>query len=311
MKALPRNGYALICLERRDELDDGPQSRLPGRGSVESVKTDSGTAFSPRSVHADKLAEFIDFVLADRAAFSAAGKWRDFFRRRLGPRYDGRVIVEIGCSDGALLGRVATRWPNTGFVGVDWQCKAIYYAARRMSQGSLDNVALLRGCAQDVARMFAPGEVHEFWVFHPEPNGGLFTSPFLLDLLPVLNNQEEGKQGSLLALKTDHPGYYQYARALFGLPEPPWFSAVRAGAQQTGPRLRRARLASPEALPRPEPALIRGYEVLLASDDFWNDPVAQGHAAQRLFGGETTTYEASFVARRYPIYYLGLKLRPR
>jgi hypothetical protein len=75
--------------------------------------------------------------------------------------------------------------------------------------------------------------------------------------------------------------------------------------------LRRAQLAPPEALPRPEPALTRGYEVVLASDDFWNDSVAQGHAAQRLFGGESTTYEAGFVARRFPIYYLGLTPRQR
>ncbi len=164
-------------------------------------------AAAPRSIYAAKLGEYPDVASADDAAFARRGRWGDFFRGRIGSSYDGRIVLEIGCSDAALLARVAAKGPHTGFVGVDWKCKALYDGAARVANTGLRNVALLRGRGQDVRRMFADAEVDEIWVFHPDPcdrdvelKNRLIAEPFLVGAPAGL------RDGATLAVKTANSG---------------------------------------------------------------------------------------------------------
>jgi tRNA G46 methylase TrmB len=290
-----------------DQPMDAPEFKL-GRGTEGAAPT---VVRRPRSVYADRLHEFAGVAFADEAAFGHRGHWRDFFRRRIGAGFDGRVIFEVGCFDADYLTRVAAKYPRTGFVGLDWKCKALHAGAQRVTELGLGNVALLRGRGQDVRRIFADGEVDEVWVFHPDPfaesdelKNRLIAEPFLVDVHAVLRGG-----GSALVLKTDHPGYYQWALGLFGVPEPDGFhaardpGAVRIGPGTPAPRVRARDLMRAEDLPGRSEAVVSRFGVAARSADFWNDPAVLAHAADRCFAGEVTLFESRFIKKRLPIYY--------
>jgi tRNA (guanine-N7-)-methyltransferase len=204
---------------------------------------------------------------------------------------------------------VATKHPKTAFVGLDWKAKAIYDGARRVLELGLRNVALVRGRGQDVVKLFGEGEVDDVWVFHPDPCAGpaelrnrLIAEPFLVDAHAVLRDV-----GSRLTLKTDHAGYYQWVLALLGLPEPEQFRAAREGSPPPGVRVRD--LIDRDELPRPNHEVLRRFEVMANSANFWNDPAAIAQVAGRPFSGEATLFESRFVKTRRPIYFIDLGKR--
>ena len=275
-----------------------------------------------RSLYADRLSRYAGFAFGDDAVFAQRGRWAAFLRDRIGPTFDGRVILEIGCSDGAFLARLAAKHPTTAFVGLDWKHKALFQGAERVDGLGLRNVVLLRGRGQDLCTMFGPGEVDEILLFHPDPfatpeelPNRLFAEPFLVDAHAVLRDER-----STLTLKTDHPGYYGWALALFGVAEPAHFDVARARAEAepvtasklTGsPRIRAADLLVDADRPARSTAATERFDVMVVSADFWNDSTTLGHAAGRVFAGERTFFEERFLKKRQPIYYVELAKRPR
>ena len=226
-----------------------------------------------RSVFADRLREFREFAFSDGAEFERRGAWPEFFRSRIGSSFDGRVLFEIGCNDGSLLARIATKHSTTALIGIDWKYRALHSAAERVVAAGLRNVALLHGRGQDVGRMFAEGEVDEIWVFHPDPcdkpqelRNRLVADLFLIDVHRVLRDQ-----GSLV-LKTDHPDYYQ------------WTVSISQGMSDR-------------------------FEMSARSPDFWADESVQSRIAGRCFAGESTFFENRYRKKRRPIYFLELRKR--
>jgi tRNA (guanine-N7-)-methyltransferase len=253
-----------------------------------------------RNIFAERLAQFPKLVLSGERVFENHGRWREVFRERIGAAFDNRLIFEVGCSEGDALCEIAAKHPGTAFVGVDWKVKSLYAAASKVAERGLRNVMLLRGRAQDVGRIFAPGELDEVWVFHPEPcdkpkelRNRLIAEPFLVDVHGVLRGT-----GSRLCLKTDHAGYYQWTLALLGLPEPAW-----------GPRVKPRDLVRADDLPPRSNAVLGRFDVALTSADFWNDAGALGHTNRHAFAGVVTPFERRFRAKRLPIYYVELAKR--
>ncbi len=268
---------------------------------------------SPRSIFAARLAQFPDLVLADAAAFERRGRWGASFRRRIGESFGDRIVFEIGCNDAQFLTRIAVKHPHIAFVGVDWKFKAIHDAAARVTELGLKNVALIRGRAQDIARIFGDGEVDEVWVFHPDPcdkpnelKNRLIAEPFMTDVHRVLRDER-----SRLTLKTDHPGYFQWTLSLLGLPEPQSFQRARLSipAAPSASRLRFKDLMPADTLPDASEAVRARFEVLATSADFWNDASATAYVAKRMFVEERTVFEDRFVRKRLPIYFVDLRKR--
>jgi len=245
----------------------------------------------PRSNYAARLGEFTDFVFTEGQAFAWAGRWREYFASRIGAKFDGRVMLELGCSDGEVLTTLAARHPETAFVGLDWKCRPLHAAGARCAALKLNNLALLRARAQDISRIFAPREIDEIWLFHPDPcdsavelKNRLIADQFLIDAHQALGS------GGILALKTDHRGYYE------------WTLARRAGGAAHKIDAAHAS-ASGDAL-RPM------FKITVNSCNFWNDPEAQSKTASRLFAGQMTPFESRFVRKRLPIYYIEMRAMP-
>jgi tRNA G46 methylase TrmB len=251
----------------------------------------------PRSAHADQLRGYPDFVLNDEVAGSRRGLWRDWFAPRIGSTFDQKLIVEVGCSNGTFLADVASAHPATAFVGVDWKCKPLCEAADRVLELKLPNLALVRGRGQEIRHLFGLAEVDEVWLFHPDPcdtalelPNRLMGEPFLTDVHELL------RDAGLLCLKTDHPGYYQWALALFGAGQPAWTSHREA-----------RHVVAAGQLPPVSEGLKRLFGVAMSSADYWGDAGALAHTAKRAFAGRTTPFEERFRRRGLPIYYFEVR----
>jgi tRNA (guanine-N(7)-)-methyltransferase len=228
----------------------------------------------PRSNYSHRLIEYPELIFADEQAYRHRSHWRDWFASRIGRSFDQQLIFEIGCNDAAFLSTIARKHPNTAFIGIDWKVKAVYDAATRVSALELNNIALLRGRAQDIARIFGPNELNELWIFHPDPcdrdverKNRLIAEPFLLDAHRVLRDGN-----SRICLKTDHADYYEWTLNLLDNPE-----------------------------------IRHAFDLTVRSSNFWNDRSALQETAQRLFAHTTTTFEARFVKKKQPIYYAELR----
>jgi len=260
-----------------------------------------------RSIYADRLNDYADFAFGDEQVFARRGDWRALFFERIGRSYGNRIVLEIGCFNAAYLCAIANKHPDCAFIGLDWKAKSVHDGAKRVAESGLKNVALLRGRAQDLRRIFADCEVDEMWLFHPDPcdrdvelKNRLISELFLVDVHAILRNST-----STLSLKTDHPGYFQWVLSLFGLAEPAWFHAPDAKS----PRVRRRDSMTAASLPPPSAAVQRRFDVTMNSTDFWNDPAAIAHTECRHFAGETTLYESRFNKKRQPIYYFEIRKR--
>jgi tRNA G46 methylase TrmB len=265
-----------------------------------------------------RLREFPSFAFGGDDVFRHRGRWNPYFAERIGLSFGGKIILEIGCGDAAFLGAIAAKHPGVGFIGLDWKFKSIHTGAERAAGQDLHNIALLRGRAQDLGRIFAAGEVDEVWVFHPEPcaepeqlKNRLIAKPFLADVHQILRDAS-----SVLAVKTDHAGYYQWVLAMLGEPEPAAFHAARELATgddgrsaATSLRLRARDLMRQADMPQPSDDARARFVVAATSPDFWHDEAALAHAADRCFAGAVTSYEARFVNKRRPIYYIELRKR--
>lgn len=223
-----------------------------------------------------------------------------------------RLIFEVGCHDAGFLCRVAAKHRDVGFVGIDWKAGSLTAGAKTVTAVGLNNVALMRGRAQDLRRVFADAELDEIWIFHPEPcdkpkerANRLVAEPFLLDCSAVL------KPGGRLVLKTDHPGYYQWTLGLLGEREPAWFADVREGRATPGgrPKVRARDLFRSEEIPPRSDAVLARFAVAGNSADFWNDAPTQAAVGGREFAGEMTAYESQFVRKKQPIYFVELERR--
>ena len=273
-----------------------------------------------RSVFADRLREHASFAFGDEAICTQRGRWAELFRDRIGPAFCGRVIFEIGCADGDLICRLAAKHPTTAFIGLDWKAKSIFDAAERVARLGLRNVVLLRGRGQEIRKIFAPGEIDEVLLFHPDPcdtpaerANRLFDVPFLLDAHAALRGA-----ASTLTLKTDHPGYYTWALALLGRDEPAQFKEARdraiadpasAGRLTGEPRVRATQLLSLADRPPASGSVRERFEISVASADLWRDEEAASQIADRVFAIETTFFEKRFLKKKQPIHYLQLKKR--
>lgn len=265
--------------------------------------SDPQRKLSSRSNVAHRLIEFGDLVLSDERAFTRRGQWRPFFDSRIGTNFDGKIIFEIGCANAEFLAHIAQQNPTTAFIGLDWKYKSIFDAGTRANSLGLKNVSLIRGRGHDIARVFAPHELNEVWLFHPDPNdkpkelaNRLINDTFMIDL------HESLQAGSSFCFKTDHAGYYRWILAMLGIAPPKWFFEKIEGS----PRIRKGDLIDTRQLPPKSKAIFDRFKVTHHSVDFWNDPLALKCADTHAFARVATPFEQRFIKKRLPIYYVEL-----
>jgi tRNA (guanine-N7-)-methyltransferase len=92
------------------------------------------------------------------------GSWK-----KLLPRPDSKLIIEIGCHNGNLLRQLASDNPQNLYVGIDITYKRVYVSARKAYEKGLTNVVTLLADARCLPLLFARGEIDDIIIFFPDP----------------------------------------------------------------------------------------------------------------------------------------------
>ncbi len=255
-----------------------------------------------KNPYADKLSEFPNLAFHEEQAQALKSKWSEHFSKK-------KIIFEIGCSNATFLGDIAAANTDAAFVGMDWKFKILYKGAKRSHDLALKNIALIRGKAENMTRIFAAGELDEIWIFFPDPwakksqlKNRLIRDSFFAECSQVL------KPGGRIHIKTDHPGYFQWMLAVLGAPQPvlPDYRAeVPAGEKgmHVKQMLVRKPMAAAELPPKGENAAGL-FSIEKMSIDYWKEfPLAPG---PRIFSNYVTLFEKGFIAQKLPVYYLSL-----
>ncbi len=121
------------------------------------------------------------------------------------------LAVELGCGKGAYALGLAQQFPSKNFVGVDIKGARLWVGSTAALAHELHNVAFLRTKIEQLAQLFAPGEVSEFYIPFPDPRPRdrdakrRLTSPKFLALYRKLLYP-----GGWIHLKTDDATLFAY-----------------------------------------------------------------------------------------------------
>lgn len=135
--------------------------------------------------------------------------WRSEFFRNANP-----ITLELACGYGEYTLWLASRHPETNYVGVDIKGERFYHGLTQAEHQWLTNVWFARIIIQNLEKLFAPWEVDDIWIVHPDPrpkgkdeHRRLTYSRFLDIYHRVLCDD------GLLRLKTDDHDLWDYSIA--------------------------------------------------------------------------------------------------
>lgn len=137
---------------------------------------------------------------------SCKGKWRsDFFKN------DNPICLELACGRGEYSVGLGRLFPDRNYIGIDIKGARLWKGASIALHEGLKNVAFLRTFIHDLDKFFAPDEVDEIWLIHPDPRPRKrdirrrLTNPRFLDIYRRIM-----KADGWVKLKTDSALLYEY-----------------------------------------------------------------------------------------------------
>ncbi len=133
-------------------------------------------------------------------------KIRDFFGN------DKPMVLEIGCGDGHYSRKLAVKYPDRNYIGIDIRGARIWNAATKAERDGLKNVAFIIARAEFIVDMFPTFRFEEIWIPFPDPfpkkrnkNRRLVAPGFLERYRKIIS------PNAIINLKTDDDGLYEYA----------------------------------------------------------------------------------------------------
>lgn len=181
-----------------------------------------------RNPYWTKLQEFRGTVFCDNEGEEFKGSWRQKFPAAKNDTESNspapELHIEIGCNGGHVILEWAKANPNKRYIGIDWKFKPIHRAAEKAHQLGLKNILFLRGHAERLPYLFAPGEIDALALYFPDPwpkkahlKNRFISTTRLKEIAPLMN------KNGVFHIKTDHAGYFDWMlEALQGCPENLW-----------------------------------------------------------------------------------------
>ena len=91
------------------------------------------------------------------------GKWKEIAGER-------KLCLEIGCGKGSFVYGMAKKHPDRFFVAMEKVRDVIMLAMEKIkNDGEINNVLFICGDAEDLTKIFAPGEVDEIYLNFSDP----------------------------------------------------------------------------------------------------------------------------------------------
>lgn len=140
--------------------------------------------------------------------FVHKGKWCSNFFGNINP-----VILELGCGKGEYTVKLAAKFPEINFIGVDIKGSRMWKGATQSIKMGLKNVAFLRTNIENISMFFASEEISEIWLTFPDPqmkkaNKRLTHTNFLENYRKILS------KNGIVHLKSDSNFMLKYTEAV-------------------------------------------------------------------------------------------------
>lgn len=103
------------------------------------------------------------YVIQEEIQPECPGTWRKIFGN------DNPVHIEIGMGKGKFIHTMAKEHPYINYVGIEKYSSVLLRAIQKMEQEELPNLKFLRMDAEDITKVFGPGEVDRIYLNFSDP----------------------------------------------------------------------------------------------------------------------------------------------
>ncbi len=146
------------------------------------------------------------FVVPEAELFDCPGTWQKIFGN------GNPIRIEIGMGKGKFIHTMAREHPEINFIGIEKYSSVLLRAIQKMEEEELPNLKFIRMDAEDIARVFAPGEVDRIYLNFSDPwpkdrhaKRRLPSREFLARYDVIL------KKDGILEFKTDNRDLFDFA----------------------------------------------------------------------------------------------------
>ncbi len=146
------------------------------------------------------------YVVAEEILEQCPGTWKDIFQN------DNPIRIEIGMGKGKFIHTMAKEHPEVNYVGIEKYSSVLLRAIQKMEQEELPNLKFIRMDAEDIDKVFAPGEVDRIYLNFSDPwpkdrhaKRRLPSRQFLARYNVIL------KKDGFLEFKTDNRALFDFA----------------------------------------------------------------------------------------------------
>ncbi len=146
------------------------------------------------------------YVVQEELQPQVAGTWHTLFGN------NNPIHIEIGMGKGKFIHTMAKLHPDINYVGIEKYSSVLLRAIQKMEEEELPNLKFLRMDAEDIATVFAPGEIDRIYLNFSDPwpkdrhaRRRLPSREFLARYDVIL--KKEGR----LAFKTDNRDLFDFA----------------------------------------------------------------------------------------------------
>lgn len=167
---------------------------------------------SPNEYVRALLGEFSEWAFDEVKVLDFKNHWRELFDRAPETPLD----LEIGTGNGYHFAWRAETQPERLLVGLELKYKPLIQTIRRALRAGCKNARVARYNASLVENVFAPGELNDIYIHHPDPwlkpsqlKHRLIQDQFLEKLFTLQ------RPGSEVEFKTDSVEYFDWALPIF------------------------------------------------------------------------------------------------
>lgn len=103
------------------------------------------------------------YVVQEAVQPKCPGTWKEIFGN------ENPIHIEIGMGKGKFLHTMAKEHPERNYVGIEKYSSVLLRAIQKMEQEELANLKFLRMDAEDITKVFGPGEVDKIYLNFSDP----------------------------------------------------------------------------------------------------------------------------------------------
>ena len=103
------------------------------------------------------------YVVKEAVLEKCPGTWHALFGN------SSPIYIEIGMGKGRFIHTMAKEHPDINFVGIEKYSSVLLRAIQKMEEEELPNLKFIRMDAEDIAKVFGPGEVDRIYLNFSDP----------------------------------------------------------------------------------------------------------------------------------------------